>query len=288
MLLVTGITGLTGRFLYEELKKNEQLQVQYFVRPTSDISWMDSDEIFFFGDLANIDDVKKSLQGVETVLHLASIYHSGVITDACLSVGVKRVYYVNTTGMFSKYKAYSTLYKEFEAAIKASAIIYTIIRPTMIYGNRQDANIHKLIKLMKRFPVFPVLGDGRGLLHPIYAGDLAKVLASALQKEEITRYKAYNVAGKAPMHYMEILQAIRAALNRNVIFVHIPYQLALLCGRLGDFIPNDLINYEKVQRLKEDKNFDYMDAVKDLGFQPRSFYEGVALEVEALREAGLI
>ena len=40
--------------------------------------------------------------------------------------------------------------------------------------------------------------------------------------------------------------------------------------------------------MAEHRTFDYTAAAKDLGFAPRSFQEGIKLEVAAMREEGLI
>ncbi|MCL4440698.1 MAG: hypothetical protein M1609_08950 [Firmicutes bacterium] len=60
-----------------------------------------------------------------------------------------------------------------------SRLDYTIIRPTMIYGNQRDKNIHKLVTIVDKYPVIPVIGVGEGLMQPIYARDLATVIAQA-------------------------------------------------------------------------------------------------------------
>lgn len=288
MLLITGITGLTGRFLFQEIKeKLPDQKIRYLVRSTSNHKWLQSEDIFF-GDVTNQQDIEHALDGVTSVVHLAHIHHSENITRACMNQNVKRVFFINTTGMFSQHKKYAKDYISLEERIKESKLIYTIIRPTMIYGNQQDVNIHKLIKLMDKYPVFPVIGDGKGLMQPIYAEDLAKVIIQACLNEELTRYKEYNVAGKAPLAYKQILSEISIVLNKKVYFFHIPFTFALLAGIIGDIIPNGIIDYEKVKRLREDKHFDYSLASKELGFNPRAFSEGVKLEVEALRENGMI
>lgn len=64
--------------------------------------------------------------------------------------------------------------------------------------------------------------------------------------------------------------------------------MALAAGRVGELFPYGLLTVERVERLLEDKVFDYTDAVRDLGFAPISFQEGIYLEVAALREAGVI
>ncbi len=292
MIIITGITGLTGRFLYQEIKQNKlNDKVKYFVRPTSDTSFMtsyDKGNNLVYGHCEKLNDLRTAFKNADFLVHMAGISVSEPVTQACIDSNIKRVIFINTTGMYSKYKSYAKSYIELENKIKQSGLIYTIIRPTMIYGNEHDVNIHKLIKIMNRTPIFPVIGAGNGLMHPIYAQDLAKVIYAAIVNNEKTSMKEYNVAGKAPVSYLSLLKEISLALNKERYFVHIPYGLALCVGKIGNYISNGLIDYEKVQRLQEDKNFDYSDAVRDLEFRPRTFAEGVKLEVKALRTAGII
>lgn len=203
MLLVTGITGLTGRFLYREIKENGQLNnLKCLVRTDSDISWMMAEKpAIHYGDVNNVKDITDSMRNVSTVIHLVNIRQAPQIISACKESGVKRVIFVNTTGMYSKYQAYSSLYRQLEGEILKSGLDYTIIRPTMIYGNRQDKNIHKLVNLINLAPVFPVIGNGESLMQPIYAGDLAKVIFKA-SLQDISIGKEYNVAGKEPISYL--------------------------------------------------------------------------------------
>jgi len=48
------------------------------------------------------------------------------------------------------------------------------------------------------------------------------------------------------------------------------------------------IDSGQVARLREDKAYPYDDAGRDLGYAPRPFREGVALEVARLREVGML
>ena len=289
MLLVTGITGLTGRFLLAELRKAGYAgRIRCLVRANSDVAWIaDNDVELFRGDVSDTASVREAVDGVAGVIHVAHIHNSRQITRACLERGIRRVLYVNTTGVFSKFRGCSELYRQLEKEILESGLDYTIVRPTMIYGNQRDRNIHKLVKVVNRFPVVPVLGRGQGLMQPIYAQDLARAIAEAFVRP-VSVGKAYNVAGKHPLPYIEILRAISRALNKKRRFVHIPYCFALAVGYVGNYIPNGLVDLEKVQRLSEDKAFDYSEAVRDLDFAPRSFEDGVILEVQVLHQAGII
>ena len=42
-----------------------------------------------------------------------------------------------------------------------------IIKPAMIFGMKNDNNIEKIIKWLKKFPIFPIIGNGKTLYQPI-------------------------------------------------------------------------------------------------------------------------
>lgn len=289
MLLASGITGLTGRFLLRCLRElGYNKRVRCLIRKYSDISWVTDDLTeFCIGDVSDVHSLRQALSGVEGVIHLVNIRYSPQVIQACRVSGVNRVIFVNTTGIFSKFRECSQEYKCLENGILNSNLDYTIIRPTMIYGNERDKNIHKLVKIINKYPVIPIIGTGDGYMQPIYARDLAYVIASAYMNSQSTG-KAYNVAGKKPIKYADVLRVIAAALGKKRYFINIPFNLALLCGYVGDKLPNGLISSEKIKRLREDKIFDYSEAERDLGFKPISFEEGIALEVDAMRKAGII
>lgn len=289
MLFVTGITGLTGRFLLNCLRDAGYTgPIRCLVREQSDVSWIMDDGVEpFWGDVSSVESLLTGLTGVKGVIHLVNIRYSPQIIQACRAAGVRRVIFVNTTGIYSKYRECSEEYRQLEKGIFESNLDYTIIRPTMIYGNQRDKNIHKLVKIIDKFPVVPVIGAGNGKMQPIYARDLAVSIAEAYMRP-VSVGKVYNVAGKHPVKYIDMLKLIAGALGKRRLFVRIPYVLALVAGYLGDRIPNGLINSEKIKRLREDKVFDCTRAVQDLGFNPIAFEKGIILEISALREAGAI
>lgn len=289
MLFVTGITGLTGRFLLSCLREaGYNGPIRCLVREHSDVSWIKDDGVELrIGDVCDVQSLKSALTGVSGVIHLVNIRSSPQIIEACHATGVRRVVIVTTTGIFSKYRECSEEYKQLEKGIVESKLHYTIIRPTMIYGNERDKNIHKLVRIVDKYPIVPVVGSGQSLMQPIYARDLAAVIAAAYL-HPVSIGKAYNVAGKYPVKYIDILKLIAATLKKRRLFVHIPYAVSMLAGYAGEIIPNGLINVEKVKRFREDRVFDYLEASHDLGFNPISFDEGIELEIKALKNAGLI
>jgi nucleoside-diphosphate-sugar epimerase len=59
----------------------------------------------------------------------------------------------------------------------------------------------------------------------------------------------------------------------------------LLAERLRVPLP---VKSEQVLRLREDKAYPYEKAREELGYAPRAFEEGIALEVDRLRELGMV
>ena len=239
MLLVTGITGLTGKYLYKEIQQayNKE-KIKYLVRRSSDTSWMKKNDNIVYGDISSPESLNTAFEGVTEVLHLAPRNQLKSILDECKKCDIKRIYYINSTGIYSKFKKSSHIDLQNEELLKSSDIVYTIIRPTMIYGNHQDGNIHILAKIMSKTLIYPIIGKGDGLMQPIYAGDLAMVIVNTLKNEEFTRFKEYNVAGEKPIKYYELLKEIAIAMGKKIIFLRIPYSLALFIGRIGNRIPN--------------------------------------------------
>lgn len=169
---------------------------------------------FVSGDVRDVPTVAASLAGAEVLIHLVGIRQAPEIMEACRRAGHRRVVFINTTGIYSRYRKVAADYVRIEEAILGSELEYTIIRPTMIYGNHRDKNIHRLVRIVNRLAVIPIVGGGRGLMQPIYARDLAAVTARSALSPHVTR-RAYNVAGKEPLSYRELLQEIATALGKK-------------------------------------------------------------------------
>jgi nucleoside-diphosphate-sugar epimerase len=144
----------------------------------------------------------------------------------------------------------------------------------MIYGTRRDRNISRLLRFLRRWPLFPVCGNA--LWQPIYVADLAQALIAALDSPSSIG-KAYNLAGAAPLTFEDLVRTAARAVGRRVLLVPVPLESAVLGARL-----TRIVSPEQIRRLAEDKAFAITDAARDFGFAPRTFDEGVRLEARAM------
>jgi uncharacterized protein YbjT (DUF2867 family) len=243
------------------------------VRETSDRSVLPAGLGVRVGDLS----APLPLEGVSTLVYCASMgfgHIPGVVKQLEAS-GVKRAVFLSTTAIFSNLPSASRAARaEAEAAVQASALDWTILRPTMIYGTARDRNISRLLGFLARWAVFPLCGNA--LWQPVHVEDLASAVVSALDSQTTIGH-VYNVPGAEPITFSDLVRTAGSAVGRNVLLIPVPLGAAILAARL-----TRVVTPEQVRRLAEDKAFSYADAARDFGYSPRSFASGVALEAETL------
>lgn len=290
MLLVTGITGHSGKYFMQELiDHNYEDTICCIVRSSSDTSILDSCGLKIekvFGDLRDEDFIDSCMKDVDTVIHIAHISFSIQVMKAAIKNNLKRAILVHTTGIYSKYKIASEEYKNIESEVRniikdnASSIGLTILRPTMIYGNVTDRNMVVFIKIVDKLRLFPVIDHGKNLLQPVNGRDLGKAYYEVLANPKIMNGD-YILSGKNPVTMIDIFKLISNYLGKKTVFVSIPLGFGLFLAGILKAVTLGKINYiEKVQRMGEDRSFSHEDAARDFGYDPIPFAEGLKLEVE--------
>jgi nucleoside-diphosphate-sugar epimerase len=242
-------------------------------RPTSDRSVVPHGLEVRVGDLG----APLPLDGISTLIYCASMGfgHIPPVVRQLEARGVRRAVFVSTTAIFTSLPSKSRAPRlQAESAVQASSLDWTLLRPTMIYGTARDRNISRLLRFLRRWPVFPLCGNA--LWQPIYVEDLADAVIGALDLPASIG-RAYNLAGAAPLAFDELVRTAARAVGRRVLLVRVPLEAAVLAARLSR-----VVTPEQIQRLAENKAFAISDAVRDLGFAPRTFDEGVRLEAQAL------
>ncbi|MFH1754523.1 MAG: NAD(P)H-binding protein [Candidatus Latescibacterota bacterium] len=284
-ILITGATGFTGKRVLPLLRGRGA--VRCLVRPGGNAELIARHGYeASIGDLGDVASLTHAMSGCDALINLASIGfgHTPGIIRASEKAGIRRVVFISTTAIFTKLNASSKQIRtQAEAHIQSSNLEWTILRPTMIYGAPDDRNIIRLIKFLDRFPAMPVLGNGGRLQQPVYVEDVAKAAVDALFNEG-TQRRAFNISGKRPNTFNEVIDITAAALGKKIRKVRVPYKLALFGARVYEALcPNPRIKAEQVMRINEDKAFDHSEAQCVFGFDPRSFEDGIREEVGLYR-----
>lgn len=287
-VLLTGATSLPGLALLRLLLEAGH-GVRCLVRPGSpNAARLEGSAEVVRGDAGRVGDLLRALEGVEAVAHVAGIEYAPQVVEAMRRAGVGRLLAVSSTSAHSRYAHRSHPKREGERVVCESGLSWTIVRPTMIYGSELDRNVHRLLRFLDRSPVFPIFGPGTNLWQPVYYEDCARGAFEALVRPRAVG-QAYDLPGARPLTYLELVRTAAVALGKRVRVVRVPLEpvrRALSAAeRLGIPLP---VASEQVLRLREDKAYPYEKARRELGYAPRTFEEGVALEVARLRELGMV
>jgi nucleoside-diphosphate-sugar epimerase len=241
------------------------------------------------GDISDMDSLSASMQGTDALINIASLGfgHADSIIRAAKKAGMQRAIFLSTTAIFTQLNAKSkSIRLDAERAIESSGLQYTILRPTMIYGSPRDRNMWRLIQFMRRSPIVPIFGDGNSLQQPIHVDDVAQAVIQCLVSGK-TICKSYNIAGKHPLTYNQVIDTIDVQIKKRVMKFHIPYAAAVAVMKFFERLHIPLpIKAEQVLRLNENKDFEYEDAANDFGFTPLSFEDGLRMELKSTQKKG--
>ena len=290
MLLVTGATSHTGKFFFKRLElENYPGKIRCIIREGSKVGWLKNLKLnieFFKGDLTNIESIRECFDSVDTVLNIAGIHYSLQIIELGLEKNVNWFICVHTTGIYSKFKSASKEYKKIENLMSKYSEVTTIIRPTMIYGGKQDKNMWKLISYLDNSYVFPIFGSGKNLFQPIFAKDLGNAYYDILLNKENVKGKNYDLSGGSEITYNLMLKTVSSLLSRKNLYIHIPIWFSLALLFLYKLLKKKSfsVSYEQILRMKEDKVFPHLNAKRDFGFSPIEFYDGISIEIEEYKK----
>jgi uncharacterized protein YbjT (DUF2867 family) len=288
-VLLTGATGLLGGALLGLLLAEDH-EVRCLVREGSPrASRLDQRRIELArGDARDAGALSRALSGTEALLHVAGIEYSSAVLEAAHRAGSSRLVVVGSTSAHSAYSFRSNPKLRMEELVRGSGLAYTIVRPSMIYGSEVDKNVHRLLRFLDRSPVFPMFGSGENLWQPVYHEDCARGVYEALVRASAVG-QSYDLPGAEPLTYLEMVETAAGALGRKPRIVRLPLEPVrrLLAAAEALQLPFP-IKSEQVLRLREDKAYPYDKARRELGYAPRPFGEGIALEVARLRELGLV
>lgn len=142
-----------------------------------------------------------------------------------------------------------------EERLRRSSLRETVaFRPAIIYGPHDHFTTY-VARLLRRLPVFPVLGDGSFRLQPVAIEDVADALCQAVERDDLGD-AAYVLAGPERITFRRILRILARAVGLRRPIVRVPARLGRsvtwLAWRLG--FPRPLTPAQ-LSRLREGSAF---------------------------------
>jgi len=291
-IFVAGGTGFVGRNVVRALLARGFL-VRCLVRPGSEAALKGFESIDRVpGDALEPGALVSCAAGCAAVVNLIGIIRErpsrGVTFErihvqATLNLlavakeaGVKR--FVQMSALGTRPDAASAYHRtkwKAEEAIRHSDTDWTIFRPSIIFGPG-DEFVSTLAGMIRRSPVVPVLGDGQYRLQPIAVEQVAEGFAQALrERQSIAR--TYDVGGPDAYRFVELLDAIGAALGRpRVRKLPVPLGPVKLATRALEWLPLYPITSDQIAMLQAESLGDPSLFFHDLHITPEPLAPGLA------------
>lgn len=250
---VTGGTGFVGGHLIRALQRRGDT-ITCLVRDLDRGSTLGPDIRLVRGDLFDRPALVEACRGAEIIYHVAGRISApseaaflaanrdgtaSVLDAVAESAGtIRRFVYVSSiaaggptvpgspvdeTRPPAPVTPYGRSKTAGEAVVRAGKVPWTIIRPPVVYGER-DRETLTLFRLA-RFGLGIVVGDGSQELSLVYAGDLAQALIAA-GTSVATAGKVYYAAHPDPVTSRDLVLAVGRAVGRRPMVVAIPGAVA--------------------------------------------------------------
>jgi UDP-glucose 4-epimerase len=249
-VLVTGASGFVGQALVPALAA-AGYAVRAAVRRLP-ARFDPAVEAAAHGDLDDAVDWRRLLAGIEAVVHLAGIAHTGPgtaqaqydrvnhratadLAAASAAAGIKHLVLMSSIRAQSGPAAAGILIEAdvprptdpygrsklaAETAVAKSGVPFTVLRPVLVYGPGVKGNLRTLMRLAA-LPVplpFGALTNRRSLVGiDNLVGAIIHVLGHA-----VSRGETYVVADPRPVSVAEIVAALRAGMGRRPWLVAVP------------------------------------------------------------------
>ena len=261
MITIIGGSGFVGSFLIKELHDYKVGNLDKNPSPFFD-------NITVNGDIRYLDEIKIPV-GTKSVVLLAAEHRDDVsptslyydvnvqgtknVLQAIDKAGVKKLIFTSSVAIYglnkknptenhpedpfnnygkSKWQAEEAIKKWYTNDSEGKSV--TIIRPTVIFGERNRGNVYNLLKQISSGK-FMMIGKGLNKKSMAYVGNIVALIKDRLDKAE-PGYHIYNYADKPDFSMTELVSAIENKINISVPKSKIPYWLGMLGGYGFDFL----------------------------------------------------
>jgi len=158
-----------------------------------------------------------------------AVKNTEVLFQCAVEAGIQKIVQISVTNASSEsplpYYQGKAIQEE---ALKRCGVPYAIIRPTLVFG-KEDILVNNIAWLIRKYPVFPIFGDGQYRVQPVYVDDLATI---AIEAAKQTGNNIIDAIGSENYTFEAFVRLIAKTLSRNVVFVRTPPGLGITFGKV--------------------------------------------------------
>ncbi len=295
-MFVTGGTGFVGQEVVKNLIANghkPRLLVRRLDSETAQGFSRDFQPELHRGDVTDTDSLKGAFEGLDAVVHLVGIISEGKATfenvhtegtrnviEAAKRAEVKR--FVHMSALGTRPNAVSRYHKSKWAAeelVRSSGLDWTIFRPSLIYGPR-DQFVNLFAKIIRWSPIVPVMGRKDAKFQPVSVNNVAEAFVKALN-EPRSAGNTFDLCGSETFTLAQIIDEIMRATGKRRFKLPVPGWAARMQAAFLELLFGHLLrkppplNRDQLIMLEEDNVGDCRPARELFGLKERPFRDGI-------------
>jgi NADH dehydrogenase len=209
--------------------------------------------------------VDRAVTGADAVVNLVAILSetgrqrfeavnsagARAVAEATRAAGIERLVHVSAIGADpDSPSAYARSKAAGEAAVRETIPDGVIFRPSIMFGP-EDRFFNRFASLARVFPAFPLFGGGHTRFQPVFAGDVARAIADAVEGK-VSGGTVYELGGPEVKTFRECLELMLATIERRRLLIPVPWGIAAAMGQVLQYLPNPLLTRDQVRQLKID------------------------------------
>lgn len=304
-ITIIGGSGFVGSFLTSKLNKKS-------------VRIIDKNKSPFFNDITDIIDIRdldnlKLNPKTELVVLLAAEHKDNVkpvslyydvnvqgtknVLNAMDKAGIKKLIFTSSVAVYglnkenpnenspkdpfnhygkSKLMAEDVIIDWFRSNHINKSV--TIIRPTVIFGERNRGNVYNLLKQISSGK-FMMVGHGRNKKSMAYIGNIVAFLESCIKTNQ--KYGVYNYVDTPDLTMNELISMVRYNLKgKSGVGLRLPFSIGMLLGYLADIFSkisgkNLPVSSIRIKKFTSSSEFESSKSTLDNFKAPFSLEEGL-------------
>ena len=308
-----GASGFVGTRLLDLLSKDAEYKLKNIDLEHSHLF----DELTEIGDVRDATQMADKLKGADVVVLLAAKHRDDVTPvslyydtnvggmkatlEAMEKDGIKRLIFFSSVAVYglnkdnpneespkdpfnhygkSKWEAEKVL-QEWYKTHKDWNI--DIIRPTVIFGERNRGNVYNLLKQISSGK-FLMVGNGRNVKSMAYVGNVVAFVKYMIDNVS-EEYNVFNYIDKPDVNMNDLVNNVEHVLGKHIPSTHFPYWLGMLGGYCFDLLAKLTgkklaISSVRVKKFCAVTQFDSSKAMSSGFVPPYSLKEGLSRTLE--------
>ncbi len=265
LVCIFGGGGFLGRYISQQLlSRGARVRVAernvknaMHIKPLGNLGQTQ----FASADVTKKDSVARAVHGCDAVINLVGILDGDFeavhvngarnVAEAAAEAGCNALVQMSAIGADRESPSrYGKSKGDAEAAVLDAFPSAIILRPSIVFG-REDQFINRFAAMIRMMPIVPIIGGGTKF-QPVFVGDVAQVVAAALEKPARYAGRTFELGGPEIISMGDLNRRIARMTKRDRGFFEIPDFAAKLMATCTGFLPGAPITSDQYKMLQSD------------------------------------